>query len=367
MGVKPQNHTLPGRDYHSAEVFEAERERVFARNWFYVGRADTLQEPGDFVTADVAGESVIVLKAKDGSVGGFYNVCRHRGARLCDAASGRMKGAVKCPYHAWAYSFDGSLIGTPHVGKDEIDRDEYGLWPVAVEVWQGFIFVHLDPDPTPLEDTFRADTVNEPLHMARFNLDLLRIGHRTVNEVAANWKILIDNYNECLHCPTVHPELVAVVPTYRSGAPFDASRSDGGVALADGGNSFTASGRSSLPVTDGLKTAGDSLFGCTVYPNMFIDVTGTGAISTILLPRSAAHTTVVTEYLFEPEVIAAEGFDPSEIVDFVELVAGQDYDVCARVQRGVGSRAFTHGVLAEKDDLLSHFNDWYLEQRGPLD
>jgi Rieske 2Fe-2S family protein len=108
--------TLPGRDYHAADVFDVERERVFARNWYYAGRAEALAGPGDFVTVDVAGESVIVLRAKDGALHGFYNVCRHRGSRLCDEASGRMNGAVKCPYHAWSYAFDGRLIGTPNVG-----------------------------------------------------------------------------------------------------------------------------------------------------------------------------------------------------------------------------------------------------------
>jgi glycine betaine catabolism A len=364
MAAQRETRTLPGRDYHAAEVFELERERVFARSWFYAGRAESLRSPGDFLTVDVAGESVIVVCGTDGVLRGFYNVCRHRGSRLCDEDAGRMKGAVKCPYHAWAYAFDGRLIGTPMVDRDEIDRDAHGLWPVAVDVWQGFLFVHLDPDPVPLGDWLRGEQPDSPLHMARFGLDGLRIGHRTVSEVQANWKILIDNYNECLHCPTVHPELVAVVPTFRTGASFDTQRDDGGVAIAGGGDSFSATGRSRLPVTAGLKDAEDSLFGCTVYPNMFIDVTGTSAISTVLLPRGPAHTTVITEYLFEPDVVAAEGFDPSEIVDFVELVAHQDYVVCERVQRGVGSRAFTDGVLAQKDELLDAFKRWYLARRG---
>jgi len=354
--------TLPGRDYHAPEIFELEREQVFARSWFYAGRVEKLQQPGDFITLEVAGESVIVLRAGEGELHAFYNVCRHRGSRLCEQASGRMRGAVKCPYHAWSYSFDGRLIGTPMVDRDEIDRESLGLWPAAVDVWQGFLFVHLDPGPAALEEALR-DQHEQPLTMARFGLDRLRIGHTTVSEVEANWKILIDNYNECLHCPTVHPELVAVVPTFRAGNSYDPSRSDGGVELAGGGNSFSATGRSSLPVTEGLSEAGSSLYGCTVYPNMFIDVTGTGAISTILLPRGPGHTTVVTEYLFAPEVIAADGFDPSEIVDFVELVAHQDYEVCERVQRGIRSRAFTHGVLAEKDELIGAFNSWYRGMR----
>jgi Rieske 2Fe-2S family protein len=273
---------------------------------------------------------------------------------------------VKCPYHAWAYSFEGALIGTPNVGKDEIDRSQLGLWPVSVEVWQGFVFVYLDPDPQPLEEWLGAQH-DHPLRFTRFRLGELGTGHTTVTEVEANWKIVIENYNECLHCPTVHPELVQVVPAFRKGAVVDDDRDDGGVALADGGTSFTASGKSRFEVMPGLDAHdATSLYGCTVYPNMFIDVTGTGAISTILLPRGAARTTVITEYLFRPEAIADPGFDPSEIVDFVELVAHQDYVVCERVQRGVRSRAFTHGVLAEKDALLDELNARYLAERGPV-
>jgi glycine betaine catabolism A len=359
--------TLPGRDYHAAEVFDLERERIFARNWYYAGRDEALSQPGDYVTVDVVGENVIVLRGADGELRGFYNVCRHRGSRLCDEASGRMKGAVKCPYHAWAYSFDGRLIGTPNVGKDEIDRDALGLWPVAVDTWHGFVFVHLDPDPVPLE-RWLGDQHDGPLGFARFNLGELRIGRVTVNEVHANWKILIENYNECLHCPTVHPELVAVVPAFRKGSVFEAHRHDGGVAIAGGGDSFTRTGRSSLPLMPGLdEHDATSLYGCTVYPNMFLDVTGTGAISTALCPREAGLTTVVTEYLFRPETIADPGFDPSDVVEFGELIGHQDYVVCERVQRGVRSRAFTHGVLAEKDSLLDGFNARYLAQRGPVD
>jgi Rieske 2Fe-2S family protein len=345
-------------------VFELERERVFARNWFYAGRAEGLDEPGDFVTVDVAGESVIVVRAADGDLHGFYNVCRHRGSRLCDAAAGRMKGAVKCPYHAWAYSFDGRLIGTPNVGKDEIDRDRLSLWPVTVDTWQGFLFVHLDADPRPLAE-WLAGQHDRPLRFERFGLTGLRIGRRTVTEVAANWKILIENYNECLHCPSVHPELVSLVPGFRKGDVYDHMREDGGMTLAGERNSFTLNGRSHLPLLPGMQGEDESsLYGATIYPNMFLDVTGTSAISTVLLPRDAGATTVVAEYLFPPEVIAADGFDPSEVVDFTELVAHQDYVVCERVQKGVRSRAFTNGVLAEKDSLLEDFMARYLGERG---
>src|SRR3954471_16950320 len=360
MSVTRGMPTLPGRDYHAADVFELEREQVFARSWFYAGRAESLKEPGDFVTVDVADESVIVLRAKDGEIHAFYNVCRHRGSRLCEQPSGRMKGAVKCPYHAWSYSFDGKLIGTPMVDRDEIDRESLGLWPVPVDVWQGFLFVHLDPDPVPLEEALR-DQHEQPLTMARFGLDRLRIGHTTVSEVEANWKILIDNYNECLHCPTVHPELVAVVPTFRAGASYDPTRTDGGVSLADGRTAMVTAPRLRLPLLPGFKGQGDpeAYYGALVYPTMFLDVDGSTCLATAVFPTGPQSCRLVTEYLFNPDALEDPDFDPTPVVEFNELVTRQDNEACERVQRGVTSRAFDHGVFPAKDAWVFGFDERY--------
>jgi Rieske 2Fe-2S family protein len=357
-------HTLPGRDYTVPDVFELERERVFFRSWFYLGRADELAEPGALLATDVAGEGIVVVRGRDGELRGFYNVCRHRGSRLCEPGQGRVKGAIKCPYHAWSYALDGRLIGTPLVAEDEVDRESLGLWPVAVDVWAGFLFASLDDEPEPLVDALGAQD-QPPLAFERFGpLGELRVGFRTETDVAANWKILVENYNECLHCPTVHPELVAVVPTYKRGEVIEAGRSDGGVAIAGGGTSFTLDGRSPLPVMPGFREGeSTSIYGASIFPNMFLDISGTSTVATCLRPRSAGLTTVVAEYLFRPEVIAAPGFDPGEVVEFTEMVARQDYDVCERVQLGVGSRAFTHGVYAEKDELPLAFNRRYLAAR----
>ncbi len=356
--------TLPGRDYHAPEVFELERERIFFRHWVYAARADEAPEPGDFVATDVVGESVLLVRGKDGELRGFYNVCRHRGSRLVDAeTSGHARSAIKCPYHAWSYGYDGTLIGTPLVGKDEIDRACFGLRPVAVDVWEGFVFVHLGEPSRSVRDVLELQGGNA-VQYERFRFGELRTGRRTVSEVAANWKIIVENYNECLHCPTVHPELVAIVPAFRRGEVFERDRDDDGVWIENGGSGYTANGRSSIPLMPGLheRDAG-SMYGVSVFPNMFIDMTGTVAIGTRLLPRDAGHTTVVTDYLFRPEVVDDPDFDPSEVVDFSELVAHQDYVVCERVQLGVRSRSFDHGVYAEKDDLPYRFNQSYLRAR----
>jgi Rieske 2Fe-2S family protein len=253
------------------------------------------------------------------------------------------------------------------VGKDEVDRESLSLWPVAVDTWAGFVYVNLAATPSPLRDQL-ADQDDEPLTFERFRLEELRLAHHTVTDVNANWKILVENYNECLHCPTVHPELVAVVPTYRRGLVIENGRSDGGVAIANGGTSFTRSGQSSLPVMPGLDDQqATSIYAALIFPNMFLDVSGTSTVSTRLEPRSADRTTVVTEYLFRPEVVEDSSFDPSEIVEFTELVAHQDHVVCERVQSGVSSRAFTHGVYPEKDALPYAFDRRYLAARDGTD
>ena len=356
--------TLPGGDYHRPEIFELERERVFFRRWYYLGRVDELAEPGDYVAYDVAGESIVVVRGKDGKLRGFYNVCRHRGSRLCELGAGHARGAIKCPYHAWSYSLEGSLIGTPMVAEDEVDRASLGLWPVTVDVWAGFLFANLSDDPEPLLD-FLAAEPEEPLPLERFGpLGELRVGHRTVVDVSANWKIHVENYNECLHCPTVHPELVAIVPAYKRGDVLEDGRDDGGVVIANDGTSFTHTGKSALPVMPGFEAhEATSIYSIAVFPNMFLDISPTSVVATCLHPRGPEQTTIVTEYLFRPEVLDAPDFDMSDIVDFNELVNEQDFVVCERVQKGVRSRAFTHGVYAKKDTQPYVFNQRYLTIR----
>jgi len=351
--------TLTGPEYTAPEVFQQERERLFAQQWVYAGRSELVREPGDRLVIDAAGESVVVVRDRLGRVHAHHNVCRHRGARLCDETGGGHGGAITCPYHAFSYSLDGALVATPNVGPEELDRTALSLWPVAVAEWEGFVFVSLAPYPPLLGDWLDThDGLTQ--RFARFALGELRIGYQTVSEVRANWKILFENYAECLHCPRVHPELVEIIPHYRTGAVIDAERADEGVSLREGANSFTFSGRSSLPARRGMSsTEESSYYGAAVIPTMMIDVTGTSVMVTRLVPRAADHTTVSTEYLFRADAVADPAFDPTEVVTFSELVATQDYAVCERVQRGVGSRAFTHGVFTQKDSLAYHFTQRY--------
>lgn len=358
---------LPGRDYHDESVWQCERETVFQRSWFCVGRTEEIEGPGDFVARDVAGTGVLVVRGKDGVVRAFYNVCRHRGTVLCDEGKGSTKGAFSCPYHNWVYDLEGRLIGTPNVrDTDDFDRSRYPLRSVACDVWEGFVFVHLGPDPQPLLDQL-ADEPDGPLDYERYHVGELRLGRRIEYEVNANWKIIHDNFNECLHCPGVHPELSNLVPMYRRGMVFDPERPDLGATLDDGYSTFTLSGTSSLPVLPDLTDLDRRTYwGYSVFPNVMMNLVSTGAMVYTLYPRGPGHTTVVSEYLFRPESVDAPDFDCSDMVEFLDLVSVQDWAVCERAQRGVGSPGFIQGVYPPQDAFLHRFAERYLQMRGPM-
>jgi Rieske 2Fe-2S family protein len=252
------------------------------------------------------------------------------------------------------------------VRKDEgLDREQASLVDVACDTWEGFVFVNLAPDPPSLHSSLAHDP-EEPTQFARYRLGELRIGHRSsYPSVGANWKILVQNYNECLHCPTVHPELVRLVPVYRRGEVVDDPDS-WGVPLAEGATSMTRSGTSTLPALRGIDEEDRCrYYGCFVFPNLFLDLMSDCVTYDIVWPEAADRTSLAGGYLFEPDTIAAPGFDPSELVEFSSLVMDQDIAVCERAQRGAGSRAFAQGgVYPYQDRFVHDFDERYLEAMG---
>jgi Rieske 2Fe-2S family protein len=361
----PSTHPgLPARDYFEPAVYELEKERIFYRRWFCVGRESELPGPGAFLAREVADESVLVVRGRDDRLRGFYNVCRHRGTRLCEEESGRAAGGFVCPYHGWSYSLEGRLLATPHVGAGAIDRGTLGLRAVATGSWDGFVFVNLDAEPRPLGEELAGEP-GAPLAYARYRTGELETAHRIVYEVRANWKIVHDNYNECLHCPSAHPELAKIVPLYRRGLVLDPARGDGGATLDQGLHTFTRSGRSRLPALPDLSELDRrTYYGYSILPNLLVNLLSTGVMSYTLYPRGPEHTTVVSEYLFRPETIASPGFDCSDMVEFLDLVSVQDWELCERAQRGLRSRSFERGVYPPPDSLLHAFAQRYLAERG---
>ena len=353
--------TLPGRDYHGPEIFELERERIFHGKWFCLGREEQVADAGAFLTCDVIDENVLVVRDRSGELRGFYNVCRHRGSRLCDDARGNVGRFILCPYHAWSYALDGRLHHTPHIaGEEGFDRAALALSPVALEVWEGFIFVNLAAKRHPLEEQLgRAGS-----EFARYRVGELRVGHVLEYEVEANWKVIIENYSECLHCPSVHPELCEIVPLYRKGLVVDSPGASGS-SMGEGATTFTRTGRSNLPGLSGLSEEDRrTYYGALAFPNLILNFHSDHVMTYRLEPITPARTRIVSEFLFSPEAIASDAFDPTEVVEFWDLIGRQDWRVCERVQKGVQSRSFQTGVYAPQDHFVYDFNQLYLRERG---
>ena len=352
--------TLAGDFYCDGAILAKEWERIFGRAWICAGREERVAEPGQFITLEIGRESVLVVRDREGRLGAFFNVCRHRGSRLLTAPEGRLKGAVSCPYHAWTYSLDGRLAGTPHLWESAgLPKEQFSLRPVAVGTWGGFVFINLDGDRASPLTQHLGDL---PERLRRYPLDALRIGARAEHEVACNWKILVENYMECYHCPGVHPELCDLVPLYRKGV-VDAAGSGDVAWFREGAVTFTMDGTTKRPFLKGLNDDEKRRYdGESIFPTLLLNVFPDYAQYRVLRPLAPDRTRIVTEWLFDPETMARPDFDPADAIEFINLIGRQDWTVCELVQQGVGSRSHGHGVFTPQETHSGAFKRWYLER-----
>ncbi len=361
----PLEHSLPGASYTREAEFARERDRVLLTSWFCVGRADGLAEPGCYLAADVCGESIIVTRVDDGGLAGYYNLCRHRGSRLvprpsCQPsagppaagpstagplATGRFPGSVRCPYHAWTYALDGTLRAAPFLPALREYRAALSLHRVEVSTWGGFVFARLEPPAGGTADSLEATLGEIVARTAAYPLADLRPGARLRYEVAANWKVILENYNECYHCGPVHPELCDLVPAFRrGGGDVDWAA---GIPHRPGATTFTSTGTTRRAPFPGLPEAARTRhFGELVLPNLMLSLSADHVAAFTVWPRSAAATTVLCDFLFHPAELARPDFDPADAVGFWDLVNRQDWSICEQVQDGMGSRRFSVGYLA---------------------
>jgi Rieske 2Fe-2S family protein len=346
--------TLPGDYYHSAAIFQQELERIFFAMWICAGRADAIPAPGDYFLRQLGNESVIVTRDKRGQIRAFYNVCRHRGARLCTEGSGQLRGQViTCPYHRWSYALSGELIATPNLAADEIDRTAYGLHEIDLQLYAGFIYLRLTTNDQPLDEPLGGFEAQA----APYRLDELQVARTVAYDVEANWKIVVENFMECYHCPGVHPELCAVVPDFRRALVHQGQA--GGARLAEGATTLTMTGHSNRPPIGDLTPEDVAIYRSkTRYPNMFLSFHSDYVLIHTLWPQGPQRTHVICDWLFEPATIARADFDPTDAVDMWDLVNRQDWDMCELTQQGVSSRSYTHGVYGTREHLLHHFNEF---------
>jgi Rieske 2Fe-2S family protein len=352
---------LPRAWYVDPAAHDTERERVLLREWTCVGRRVDLGlgEPKRLVVVDVLGESVLLTSDDERTLHAAYNVCRHRGSQIVPTLPGSPPacsevGALRCPYHSWTYALDGRLLRAPHTEDGDVELSDFALHPVGVEEWGGFVFVHLTPGAAaPL-----AESVARPTEtLARYGLGDLVTGLRFEYDVAANWKVVAENYNECYHCGPVHPELSRLVPAF--GAGGGGIDWEHGVPHREGAWTFTTTGttdRAPLPALD--ETERTHHKGELVYPNLMLSCSADHVAAFVLRPRAVDRTTIECLLLFAADAVADPGFDPSDAGDLWDLVNRQDWAICESVQRGMSSRAYTHGWFAPMEDDSADIRRW---------
>ncbi len=357
--------TLPGKYYYDPAIYELELEKIFSRMWVCAGRTETLPQPGAYQVVTIGRESVIVVRNRDGALHAFLNVCRHRGARLCSNASGQLKGSIQCRYHAWTYGLDGRLIGAPNVMSDEqFDRTAFGLLPVALNTWEGFIWLNLSDSPPPAASQLNRQIIRrfgsyEPF--ARYGLGELKIGKTITYEVQANWKLLLENFMECYHCGPMHPELCHLLPGFRSGNTYN----DGDAAtLAEGIEAFTMTGKASRPPLKGLLPENlRRYYGEVLLPNILINLLDDHVVVHTIWPESPDRSRVTCDWLFDSEVMALPDFDPMDAVELFDIVNKQDWEVCEMTQQGMTSKAFrSGGVYVPIEQHIRELVDFVLEK-----
>lgn len=355
--------TLPGRYYTSPDILAEERERIGSRHWHCVGRVQDVERPGDYFLADVAGESLIVVRDRAGVVRAHYNVCRHRGTRLCETPAGRLSETIQCPYHAWTYKLDGQLIGAPHMNEvEEFDKRDYPLHEAAIAEWHGFLFASLAPQPEPLA----RELAPLAARVARFALAGLRRGHRLDYDVDANWKLVFQNYSECLHCPVIHPELSGVLP-YTSGAndlvegPF----LGGYMIITAPHASVTMSGRACAAPFPGLLSEDrQRAYYYTVFPSLMLSLHPDYVVAYQVSPRAPGRTRVRCEWLFHADAAGRPDFRPEDAIEFWDVTNRQDWHVCELSHAGIASRVYAPGPYSPRESVPAAWDRAYLAAMG---
>jgi phenylpropionate dioxygenase-like ring-hydroxylating dioxygenase large terminal subunit len=409
------------------------------REWTPVASAADVAQPGSYVVTDLDGESIVVVRARDGVLRGFYNVCRHRGTAVAEERRGTAV-RFQCPYHAWIYDLDGRLVRAKHTEDlDDFTYEDFSLKPIAVDVqgeqvvarlsepppaepqpalpspdevaairqeyraasllpgrayhdervhdfelrewfardwiaigraedsptppdgartdsWQGFVFATLDPGAPPLAE-WLDDLVP---HLARFDFGRLRSVKRIDYDIAANWKLVAENYSECYHCPGLHPQLNHLTP-YDLGGDFvtDGPWQGGWMELTGSAETMALQGgrRNGRPVLRNMTPVDEKrVVYYLVWPTLFLSLHPDYLLVHRLEPRGPERTLIACDWLFDPDTIARPDFDPSDAIAFWDLTNRQDWHVCELQQRGTASRSWVAGRYSNQEPSVHAFD-----------
>src|ERR1700732_1783722 len=349
--------TLASRFYTDPSILEIEKEKIFRRTWQLVGTLHqprgevngvkrTIADPETFFTADLAGEPIVVVRDKQGTLRAFSNVCRHRAGPI--ASGSGCKNVLRCGYHGWTYTLDGRLIGTPDIdGVEFFDRSTMGMVPLRLETWEQFIFVNFNRDAEPLS-TYLGD-IPEQAH--RFQFEGLEFAEHRDYVINCNWKVYVDNYLEGYHIPIAHPGLMREIDysQYRTDtfryhsqqfAPIRAMEQE------DMGERFYAPGNGTQ----------EALY-FWIFPNLMLNLYPDNVSTNLIVPISQEKTLTIFEWFFHDNASDKARARIQKAVAFSDEVQQEDIGLCESVQRGLRSATYDRGRYSvRRENGVHHFH-----------
>ncbi|MCM3874316.1 MAG: Rieske 2Fe-2S domain-containing protein [Pyrinomonadaceae bacterium] len=343
--------TIPGPWYTDQNLFNLELQTVIANSWQLAGRVDQLREPGQYVTSDIAGEPIVVVRGTDGVLRGFFNACRHHAAAVMTEPEGQA-AQLRCPYHGWTYSLAGELKGTPDFsGVCNFDRAANGLLPVQTGVWENWVFVRVgdsggtsatnEPSGNNLEGFFGADLISQ---IRPLGLEKLHWLERRHYQFDCNWKVFVDNYLDGgYHVPYLHKGLDSVLDysnyTIENGRRFCLQSSP---IVSDGAEPET-----------GAVRKGDRALYYWIYPNFMINLYDGVMDTNLVVPLSVDKTEVIFDFYF-PDISESARERNRASIEVGQRIQDEDVSICKSVQRGLNSRAYNAGRLSVRREAGEH-------------
>ncbi len=372
-GLKHPEPTLPSSWYFDPAHHQRELAAIWRRNWIYLCRAESLPPAPSFRSFTIGDQPILVVRDRDDTLRAFFNTCRHRGSTLCASTEGRLPtGHITCPYHAWSYRLDGSLAKIPSVRPEGyLEPRDLPLYGVAIKVWRGFAYVHLGDPAQAGEGHFNENRDA----FGHWPLEELVVGRTLTKRVACNWKVFWENYNECLHCPGVHPALSSLVPIYKRGImeprddPQWRTHEGNGDPLYAGGlkqgaQTWSLDGAPVGPTFPQL-TAEQRRLGyhyMTSLPSHYLVLHADHVRSSRLLPLGPEAMELEIQWLFPQQTLADPKLDIGRACDFSAQVMSEDAAACELTQRGLHSAPHAHGYLLPEDYDVFRFQQWVRRQ-----
>jgi Rieske 2Fe-2S family protein len=350
---------LPAAWYRDRGQYARELEVFWYGKWVAVAREEELPNPGDWRLVRVGTQSLVLLRDEAEGLRAYHNTCRHRGSVLCTEERGRFaRRRIVCPYHAWTYDLGGQLVATPRRMETEDFRlEDFPLFEVACDRWGGFVFANVDRSAGPLA----AAIGDRAERYERYRFAELRVGKRIVLDVAANWKLLAENFSECFHCPPVHPQFCRVVTAYQEGGAWGLRGApEPRPEYKPGAQTLTMDGTARLPAFPDLngEERGKLYTADMVLPNLFLNIHPDYVNSQLMFPTGPESVRMVYEWLFEPRHLPLADADLEHYVALWDITNRQDAQNCEWQQQGLQSREFRHGVYVPQEFDAHRFAEW---------